>query len=50
MDETFSCPASSPSYSMTNGRPCPARAFASSDRMLDRVSNDVGAYGLVASH
>src|SRR3978361_2091322 len=35
---------------MMNGKPCPARALASSDRMLDRVSNDVGAYGLVASH
>src|ERR1700712_472521 len=50
IDETFNCPASLPSHSTMNGRPCPARAFARSDRMLARVSNDPGAYGLVASH
>ena len=50
MEVTFSWPASSPSTSMTNGRPCPVRAFCCSARMLARVSKPIEPRGLVASH
>ena len=49
IEDTFSWPASSPLYSTRNGSPLPVRECASRLRMLALVSNDIGAYGLVAS-